>query len=106
VLDGLAVDALGQPVERAPLGRECEVDVATALVAELLLAGRPDAQARVAPGREPDAVVLAREDLQAEHVHVEALERRHVARLEGQFAEAVDAHRARIRAGAPERITA
>jgi hypothetical protein len=74
------------------------VDVAAALVAELLLARRPDAQAGVRTGRQPDPVVLARDHLEAEDVGVESLERRHVAGLESQFAETVDAHRAGVRA--------
>jgi hypothetical protein len=48
--------------------------VGAALVAELLLAGQPQAQAGVAPGGEPDPVLVALEDLEAEDIGVERLE--------------------------------
>src|SRR3954471_8351919 len=57
----VVVQPLAQGIQRAWLGREREVDVAAALVAELLLAGRPEAEPRFVAGREPDAVVLTRE---------------------------------------------
>src|SRR5215208_2984860 len=63
----------GEAVEAARPGGEGVVHVAPALVAELLLAGEPQAQARVLAGGEPHAVVLAREDLEAEDARVEAL---------------------------------
>src|SRR4051812_25858465 len=78
---------LHERVERARARGEREVHVAAALVAELLLARRPDAEPRVRPRRQPDPVVLALQHLEAERRRVEPLERRHVARLEGQLRE-------------------
>src|SRR5690606_29815127 len=63
------VELLQPPRERGQAaGRrgEREVDVAAALVAELLLPGEPEPETGARPDREPDAVLLAREDAAAE----------------------------------------
>ena len=65
------------------------MDVTAALVAELLLAGPPQAQAREAAAGEPDAVVLPGEPLHAERLGVEAREPFGIAGLERQLADAV-----------------
>ena len=56
-------------------------------IAELLLARRPDAQARSGAAGQPDAVILARDLLAAEHLAVEALQTRQVGGLERQLAD-------------------
>src|SRR3712207_4818788 len=96
VLDGPAgrvpglAEAVDEGVEAVGPGREREVHVAPALVAELLLAGRPQAEARVVAGGQPDAVVLALEDLEPEGPGVEGLEALERADLEGQLREPGD----------------
>ena len=51
------------------------MDVAAAAIAELLLAGRPQAESRVVADREPDAVLLGRQALEPDQLDVEALRR-------------------------------
>ena len=63
--------------------------VCAALVAELLLARGPEPEPGVLAGREPRAVVLAREHLEPEALAVEGLERVRVAGLQGQLGEAL-----------------
>ena len=89
MLAHVAAQPLGERVEPAGCGGEREVHVAAAAIAELLLPRRPQAEPGVRSGGEPDAIVLAGEDAQAEPVDVEALQRRDVARLQREFGKAV-----------------
>jgi len=83
------LQALLQRIEPARRGREREVDVGASLVAELLPARRPQAQAGVRPGRQPGPVVLPREDVESQRVRVKTLQPMAVARLQGELGEAV-----------------
>ena len=85
--DAALFQTLHERVERSRLGAERVVHVAAALVAELLLAGQPEPEPRPVAGGEPDPVVVALEDAQAEDVGVEGLERLQVADLERELDE-------------------
>src|SRR3954470_18982753 len=65
-LRAVAPEAAGELVEAARAGREGEVHVAPALVAELLLARGPEPEPGAGAGGQPDPVVPVVEDLEAE----------------------------------------
>jgi hypothetical protein len=64
-LDCELAQAVGGAVQRAGAHGEREVDVAAALVSELLLAGCPQAEPRPRPACQPGPVTVAREHLQS-----------------------------------------
>ncbi len=81
------VQSLAEPRQLARADREREVDVAAIRSPSSFSPGRPDPQPRGRAAGQPDAVVLTRDDVAAEHDAVGAREAREVGGLERELAD-------------------
>src|SRR5215218_1990670 len=94
-LDVALTQALAELLQAVVVDREGEVDMATAAVGVLLLAGRPDAEAAVLAGGHPEPVTLLQQRGQAQ-LDVEVPQAPGVVGLEDQLADSSQAHLCRV----------